>query len=139
MKELPREMLIRFTQIDYDREIALVALHESEGGEEMLGVARVIKEKHCHNAEFAVLVSDSWHGQGIGAALLKNCLIIAQERGLHKVWGIVLSSNTQMQALGKKLGFEIKREPGCTDYLLSIDLQTVDLVGDNSNSTEEAT
>ncbi len=139
MKQLPPDMLIRFTQIDYDREIALVALHESEGGEEMLGVARVIKETHCNNAEFAVLVSDSWHGQGIGAALLRNCLIIAQERGLQTVWGIVLPSNTQMQALGKKLGFKIKREPGSTDYLLSIDLQTVDLVGDNPNSTEEAT
>jgi acetyltransferase len=132
MKHLPKDMLIRFTQVDYDREIALVALHESEGGEEMLGAARVIKEHHANSGEFAVLVSDSWQGQGIGAALLKNCLTIAQERGLQRVWGCVLSGNTQMLALGKKLGFEIKRDHGSIDFILSIDLQHVDLVGEKA-------
>ncbi len=132
MKHLPKDMLVRFTQVDYDREIALVALHESEGGEEMLGAARVIKEHHTNSGEFAVLVSDSWQGQGIGAALLKNCLIIAQERGLQKVWGCVMSGNTQMLALGKKLGFDIKRDRGSTDFILSIDLQHVDLVGEKA-------
>ena len=129
LKQLPRDMLVRFTQIDYDREIALVALQESEGGEQMLGAARVIKEHHSNNAEFAVLVSDTWHGQGIGAALLRNCLTIAQERGVHRVWGLVLSENTQMLALGKKLGFEIRRDSEGSGYILSIDLQQVDLVG----------
>ncbi|WP_051564389.1 bifunctional acetate--CoA ligase family protein/GNAT family N-acetyltransferase [Desulfovermiculus halophilus] len=132
LKQLPKDMLVRFTQIDYDREIALVALHESEGGEEMLGAARVIKEHHANSGEFAVLVSDSWQGQGIGAALLKTCLTIAQERGLQRVWGCVLSGNTQMRALGKKLGFDIKRDQGTTDYILSIDLQHVDLVGEKA-------
>lgn len=124
IKQLRHEMLARFTQIDYDREIALVAIQESpqkDGEEKMLGVARVITERNGKHAEFSVLVSDHWQGQGIGAALLERCLDIAKERGeLEKVWGIVLPENRQMLALGRKLGFDIKRDPDSNDYLLTI-------------------
>jgi acetyltransferase len=124
IKQLRHEMLARFTQIDYDREIALVAIQESpqkDGEEKMLGVARVITERNGKHAEFSVLVSDQWQGQGIGAALLERCLDIAKERGeLEKVWGIVLPENKQMLALGRKLGFDIKRDPDSNDYLLTI-------------------
>jgi len=116
-------MLARFTQIDYDREIALVALCGTEPNEKMLGVARVITDiyKH-HHAEFSVLVGDPWHGKGIGAELLKRCLLISKERGIENVQGLVLPENTQMLALGKKLGFTAKKVLGEDEYHLSIDL-----------------
>ena len=82
MKQLPPGMLARFTQIDYDREIALVALPEDERREQLLGVARVIMERDLEKAEFSVLVGDPWQGKGIGAELLKNCLRIARQRGV---------------------------------------------------------
>ena len=116
-------MLARFTQIDYDREIALVALWGPELHEKMLGVARVITDVfNPKHAEFSVIVADAWHGKGIGAELLKRCLSISKERGIETVKGIVLPENTQMLALGRKLGFIAKKVPGESEYKLSIDL-----------------
>lgn len=122
LKRLPQSMLARFTQIDYDREMALVALSGSGSEEKMLGVARVITERNEKHAEFSVVVADPWHGQGIGAELLGQCLRIAEEKKIEKVWGIVLTENKQMLALGKKLGFNFKKVPGSGEYELSMDL-----------------
>ncbi len=125
IKTLTPTMLARFTQIDYDREIALVALEETEGEETMLGVARVIAEPDLNKAEFAILVGDPWHGKGIGARLLERCLRLAKERGIKNVWGTVLQENKQMLALARKLGFSISRTPETDEYELTIDLQSV--------------
>jgi acetyltransferase len=123
LKILSPGMLARFTQIDYDREIALVALLGSEANEKMLGVARVITDIYNgKNAEFSVVVGDPWHGKGIGAELLKRCLSISKERGIENVRGIVLPENTQMLALGKKLGFSAKKVVGESEFELNIDL-----------------
>jgi acetyltransferase len=122
LKAIPPELLARFTQIDYDRDVALVAL-EGQGSEErMRGVGRLMGDPDGREAEFAVLVGDPWQGQGIGAALMENCLAIARERGFRSIWGIALKENTQMLALGRKLGFEIKYSPGSGDYELRLDL-----------------
>ena len=121
-KHLPHSMLARFTQIDYDREIALVALKDTEDPEMMLGVARVFTEMNRKNAEFAVLVGDPWQGKGIGAELLKRCLMIAKEHGIKKVWGMVLYENTEMLSLSKKIGFTIKENPEAGVYELTLEL-----------------
>ena len=123
LKQLPMSMLSRLTQIDYDREIALVATQIDSGEEKMLGVARIIVDPGSQDsAEFAVLVGDPWQGLGIGAALLSRCLCMAKKRCIKRVWGIVLSENIQMLALGHKLGFKIKRDTNATEYILSCDL-----------------
>ncbi len=123
MRELPPSMLARFTQIDYDREIAMVAVTDAPEGEKMLGVARVIIEHNLKRAEFSVLVRDALHGKGIGATLLNRCLSIAQTRNIETVWGMVLSDNTKMLALGRKLGFIIRRDPETNEYELTIHLR----------------
>jgi acetyltransferase len=112
VKELKPEMLARFTQIDYDREIALVAIDETAAHERLLGVARIIGDPDGKNGEFAVVVGDPWHGKGIGALLLQKCLDIAKSRGFETIMGFVLQENTNMLALGKKLGFRIEKHPG---------------------------
>jgi acetyltransferase len=111
LKELKPEMLARFTQIDYDREVALVAIDEDSETDRMLGVARIIGDPDGKTGEFAVLVGDAWQGQGIGSNLLEKCLSIAEKQGFKTVHGIVLHENRNMLALGKKLGFAIKRDP----------------------------
>jgi len=126
LKHLPHSMLARFTQIDYDREIALVALAESGLKEKMLGVARVINERNQKHAEFSIVVADQWQGKGIGFELLKRCLTIAKKRNIETVWGTVLTENTQMLKLGKKLGFKIKRVGGANEYELRINLKKPD-------------
>jgi len=123
-------VVARFTQIDYDREIALAAIHESppekgkERCEKMSGVARVITEPDGKHAEFSVLISDSWQGKGIGAALLEHCLKIAREDStVEKVWGLVLPENRHMLALGRKAGFTVEKQPNSNDFLLSLEFQ----------------
>jgi acetyltransferase len=125
LKSLPPGMLARFTQIDYDRETALVAVRETEESEEIIGVARVLGTMNPAESEFAVLVGDRWHGKGIGAALLKRCLWIAKQRGITTVWGSVLAENTHMLALGRKLKFAARRIPESSEYELRLDLTKV--------------
>ena len=109
LKELNPEMLARFTQIDYDREIALVAIDEASQTDNILGVARIIGDPDAKTGEFAVLVGDAWQGKGIGSNLLEKCLSIAEKQGFRTVTGIVLHENKNMLALGKKLGFETRK------------------------------
>jgi acetyltransferase len=126
MKALPHSMLVRFTQVDYDREIDLVAI-EGDGGceERMLGVARVIADPDGTRAEFAVLVGDPWQGKGIGARLLEKCLRIAKERGIETVWGVVLRENRGMLALARKLGFSVCVSSEPSELAVAIDLRSL--------------
>ena len=124
LKRLPPHMLSRFTQIDYDREVAMVALQREQDSENMIGVSRVIVEPGQKSAEFSIVVADAWHGKGVGAVLLKRCLEIAEERGIEKVWAVVLPGNTKMVALGQKLGFEIKNDPRRGEYVLKRNLES---------------
>ncbi len=125
IKSLSHRMLARFTQIDYDREMALIALAKTGQKERILGVARIISAVRQNQAEFAVVVGDPWQGKGIGAELLKRCLSIAQERGIEKVVGTVLAENIQMLSLGRKLGFDILRANAGREYELSIETQNL--------------
>jgi acetyltransferase len=120
VKELNPKMLARFTQIDYDREIALVAIDEDSQTDRMLGVARIIGDPDGKTGEFAVLVGDAWQGMGIGSNLLEKCLSIAEKQGFKTVHGLVLYDNKNMLALGKKMGFDIKSTPdsGCKKLVI---------------------
>jgi acetyltransferase len=123
VKELKPDMLARFTQIDYDREIALVAVEEKAAAERIFGVARIIGDPDGKSGEFAVIVGDPWHGKGIGAMLLQKCLDIAKSRGFESIMGFVLQENRGMLALGKKLGFKMKKSIDCGDYELTLRFQ----------------
>lgn len=118
VKELKPDMLARFTQIDYDREIAMVALDESTDPEKILGVARIIGDPDGKNGEFAVIVGDPWQGRGIGSSLLQRVLSIAKSRGFEIVSGLVLKENRTMIAMGKKLGFEMTENVGEVELVI---------------------
>jgi acetyltransferase len=127
VKVLSPEMLFRLTQIDYDREMALVAMEGEAEHERMLGAARIINEPDGKSAEFAVLVSDPWHGQGIGAQLLEKLVHIGRERGLETIWGYVLPDNTTMLHLGRKVGFSSTYDTDVEMNVLTIDLRMANL------------
>jgi acetyltransferase len=122
LKALNPDVLIRLTQIDYDREAALVALPEPER-DRFLAVARVIGEPGGRTGEFAVMVGDPWQGRGIGAELLRRCLMIARDRGMNRVWGIVLPENRRMIGLARRLGFSVTPDAESGDLMLRIDLR----------------
>ena len=127
LKRISPEMLARFTQIDYGRDMALVAMAEAPQGEEMLGAARLIRESALNNrAEFSIMVADALHGQGIGAALLGKLISAAHTLEIQTVVGYVLPDNTYMLRLGRKTGFRQRhnREMGAIE--LTIDIPTAD-------------
>ena len=84
LKELKPEMLARFTQVDYDREIALVAIDEESETDRMLGVARIIGDPDGKTGEFAVLVGDAWQGQGIVPTCWKNACQLPKSKVMNR-------------------------------------------------------
>jgi RimJ/RimL family protein N-acetyltransferase len=104
--------LKRFTDIDYERELALIATTLVHGRERQIGVARYVKDSSPDVAEFAIVLSDDWQGRGLGTRLLLSLLVAAKERGVRRLVGTTLSVNGGMLALGRKLGFKLAADPG---------------------------
>lgn len=123
IKALSPEMLYRMTQIDYDREMALVAIAGESGPDRLIGAARIINEPNGRRAEFAIMIADAWQGQGIGVLLLEDLIRIGRERGLETIWGCVLPENHNMLKLGKKIGFTSKFDSDMGMTVLTIDLR----------------
>jgi acetyltransferase len=113
----------RLTQIDYDREMALVAIreHGGEKGDELLGVGRLISDPDNEKGEFAVMVRSDVKGRGLGYALMRDILAYARERELKCVFGDVLSENKTMLAMARELGFSIVQ--GATPGIVKVRLE----------------
>jgi acetyltransferase len=105
LRELTPAMLSRFTQIDYDREMALIALYEERGKIRQVGVARYVTYLDGRGCEFAIVISDDWQGRGLATELLRRLIDIARARGLEVMDGTVLRENRGMLSLAKELGF----------------------------------
>jgi acetyltransferase len=114
---LTPEMLSRFTQIDYDREMALIALLEEDGVEKQVGVARYMSYPDKRGCEFAIVVSDRHQKMGIATALLSELIDVARNRRLTRMDGLVLRENTNMLKLAERLGFESERDPDDPDIV----------------------
>jgi acetyltransferase len=110
IKELTPEMLVRFTQIDYDREMALIGVVEEDGQDVEVGVARYMSRPGGDSCEFAIVVADTWRDRGIGARLMRALMQNARQRGLRLMEGEVLTANTRMLGLMESLGFRVERD-----------------------------
>jgi len=118
IKTITHEMLVRFTHIDYDREIAIIAELTEDGKKRMAGVARLIADPYNETAEFAIVVADPWQQQGLGGKLTDYILDIARERGVERVIASFLSDNQIMMHVFKMRGFDITySDDGCTARL----------------------
>jgi acetyltransferase len=111
VRELTPAMLARFTQIDYDREMAFVAVREEGGREIEVAVARYVSNPDGQTCEFAIVVADSWQCKGLGRRMLELLIEVARARALKAMVGQVLAGNQPMLALCIKLGFEISDHP----------------------------
>jgi acetyltransferase len=105
VKTLSRESLIRLCHLDYDREMALAAVMRENGEPRLLGVSRYYLQPQTATAEFALVVSDAYHGQGLGHHLMQRLIDIARERGVGRLVGQVLAENAPMLRLMRSLGF----------------------------------
>jgi len=109
LRELSPQMLVRFTQIDYDRELAMIAVAHHDGKEQQIAVARYITNPDGESCEFAVAVDDQWQRRGIGAKLLALLIAGAKARGLRSIEGEILTENVGMITLAERQGFQVKR------------------------------
>lgn len=110
LKEITPQMLSRFTQIDYDREMALITVARTARGDRQVAVAHYVGYADGRGCEFAIVVADDWHGKGIATELLRRLIDIAKDRGLELMEGLVLRENRDMLALAKDLGFDERVE-----------------------------
>lgn len=111
LHHLTQPMLVRFTQIDYYQEMALIAVMEEDNVEVELGVARYIINPDKTSCEFALVVSDKRQNQGLGHRLMQQLMEVARRRGLQVMEGEVLSNNSKMLGLMKSLDFSITPDP----------------------------
>ncbi len=127
MQELPATMLSRFTLIDYDREMALVAMVTEESKDaqghtvetsRMVGVSRYITNPDRASCEFSLVVADEFKGTGLGSRLMLSIMDFAREKGLAEIEGLVLANNPNMLKLMRGLGFTVKSFPEDPDFKL---------------------
>ena len=127
MAELPPSMLARFTLIDYDREMALVAVikerRASSDGEmteteRIVGVSRYVTNPDQSSCEFALVVADDFNGKGLGSRLMESIMDVARDKGLAEIEGLVLANNSGMLKLMRGLGYQVKSYAEDPDFKL---------------------
>lgn len=129
MRELSDRMLAKFTLIDYDREMALVAVYserdpQPDGSfheiERIIGVSRYVTNPDKSTCEFSLLIADDFAGQGLGTRLMQSIIDVARSRGLAYIEGLVLTNNTNMLRLMRSLHFDVRPYPEDPDFRLCV-------------------
>ena len=109
MHGLSHELAARLTQIDYDREMALVA--QADGGGSVLGIARYFADPDRLRAEYAIAVRSDWQGRGVGYLLMTRLIAVARHYGVGELAGEVLRENRPMLEMCRELGFAAAADP----------------------------
>ncbi len=123
IKAMGHEQLARFCQVDYDREIALVATEEPPGKERLLAMCHLHVSPAREEAELAVVVGDYHQRQGLGRKLVSVGMELARELGLKRITGTVLPENEGMLTLARKLGFTAVQDLGEGAYRIEHELR----------------
>ncbi len=127
INEFTHEDLANMTQIDYDREMAFVAVRRQDSRDEILGVTRAISDPDNIDAEFAVLVRSDLKGLGLGRRLMEKLIAYTSDHGLQRLNGITMPNNRGMVTLARKLGFEVDIQ--LEDGIVSLTLPLVKSAG----------
>ena len=118
---ISHDVLVRFCNIDYEREMAIVAEIKVGDKKKIIGISRIVIEPGTKDAEFAVVVHDNYQGKGLGYKLMDVLIGIAQDKALDCLYGIVLSDNERMLRATSRLGFVPERAPdGLTRVTLDL-------------------
>ena len=110
-RSLSPDMVARLTQVDYVRNLALVAIITGDGASRIVGVARYAAIADSAACEFAVTVADDWQKRGIATLLMQRLIDAARDAGFHRMTGSVMSVNTAMRPLMRALGFSSHADP----------------------------
>lgn len=122
IKDTPHEVRTRYCNIDYDREMAIVGEVTEDGTRRFLGVTRLISDPvKPEEAEFALVVSDKYQRLGLGSEFIDYTFAIARDKGIRKIYGVVLKDNYPMIALCREKKFKFSEgDPG--EYKIEYDL-----------------
>jgi acetyltransferase len=120
LQELTPEMLVRFTQIDYDKEMAFVAITDDPNLPDELGVGRYSVNPDGHSVEFAIVVADDCQRLGIGSKIMRTLMETAKNKGMLFFEAEVLKDNTPTLEMVKKLGFNIESISGKDDVVRAV-------------------
>jgi acetyltransferase len=124
LKVLDHMTAARFSQIDYDRQMALVLAEQGIPGQARIyGVVRLIEDPDRERGEFAIVIEREMTGLGLGIYLLRRIIDYARQRGVGEIYGDVLWSNTRMLKLCRALGFKSTRdadEPGVVRVVMPL-------------------
>jgi acetyltransferase len=124
LRELRPSQLSRLTQIDYDREMAFIAIRQRDDGtSETVGVARAIADPDNITAEFAVIVRSDVKGQGLGRILMEKLIRYCRSRGTQELIGEALPNNKRVLNMATALGFSLSRTPHDETMLMKLRLQ----------------
>ena len=110
IRETPHEVRVRYCNIDYDREIAIVAELNEGGRRRILGVSRVSLEPDRRKGEIAFIVADPWQGLGLGTKLVDYTIEVAKDMGVETLYAIMLSDNYRAINLLKNMGFTLQSQ-----------------------------
>jgi acetyltransferase len=110
ISDISHEMLVRFCNIDYDREMAIVAEIREGEQKRIVGIGRLIVDPDFRAGEYSVLIHDNFQGKGLGYKLVDVLIGVAQDKGLEAIHGTVLSRNGKMLRIALKLGFTLQHE-----------------------------
>lgn len=105
------EMIARFTQLDYRKEMAIIAEVKNGEDKQMIAVARIAPYDE-EKAEFAIIITDAWQGKGLGKIMTSFILDIAKDLGYKQVYAFLFSENGAMNHILQKEGFEVKSNDG---------------------------
>jgi acetyltransferase len=121
-REVPASELARFSQIDYDREMAFVALAPpgADGQQPIAGEVRAVCDPDNVRAEFAIQVASGWQGKGLGRLLLARLVEHLRERGTRELVGECLPENAAMAGLARAAGFAVRSRGGLVEMRLEL-------------------
>lgn len=108
IKDTPHDVRVRYCNIDYDREIAIVAELNEEGRRKILGVVRVSLEPDLKKGEIAFIVADQWQGLGLGTKMMDHVIDICKDMKVETLYAIMLPDNVRAISMTRKMGFAIK-------------------------------
>jgi len=109
VRELTPAQLTRFTQIDYERDMALVAVRDAT--DEIVGVARLARNDDTGTEEFAVVVQPDVKGKGLGTHMMRRLIDWARAHRVQEIRGEILAENTNMLVFARNLGFTLRHLP----------------------------
>ena len=120
IKDTPHEVRVRYCNIDYDREIGIVAELNEGGIRKILGVVRLVIEPDGKTGEVAIIVADPWQGLGLGTKMMDYMIEVCKDKGLETIYGVMLPDNYRAINLMKKMGFNIKYEEDIVKATLNL-------------------